>query len=320
MPDDVRLDPGTVGSLLAGIRLATRAIEERLCPPPGLLPIAPEGREPDPKGPDPVGRDGVIWTWADEFMAAFPHLTLADGMRAICLATEGGDDRVSRVIGVRVDRMPRAEDAGREPGVPDALADSGVLFHEEVPAGLPPWIAWELVRFVSDDGTPAALFERSMFARWHREPVNFGHFAGWMRQHVVTAPPFPEPPSRAEREEARLHGDALTRFPELAEQLPHVRLAARDSEWVREDDEPWPADWRPRVRTHVGRDTPGVPLPRSPEALDALGDAPFAVVEFFARTEFMQESVSRYRDWWADGRLVASEYPTIAEGPRGYIV
>ena len=273
-PIDIRLEPDDVAELHGRIYAARGTIQNR-------AEEETESHEFDP---------GNCWVAADEFVDAFPHLRLQEGMRLVCVFTAYPDERQSKLLVVK---RPDPEPL---PDIPARLHDLEfrVFFREDrKPRRLPKWIAWDARDHIEGDGSVVSHFERSIFYRWINELLNFGHGVYWPRYTVLS-------------QETDSLRDAIQRAEEMRPPSQNGRRL--------------PEDWRPRVTYHPSTDDDPDNLPEDERNRKYLARRDYHLVEFFSYTEYIRETIYRHRDWFTDSGLVCNELDTIAECGAGYIV
>lgn len=237
------------------------------------------------------------WVAADAFLAAFSHLKLKPGVHLACVYTASAHERQSRLVAWNAHRAPglrlvRSEP--RLPRMPTALQgyEMGVFTRSDTkPADLPDWIEWDVARGIEDDGSPDAVFERSIFNRWIHSLLNTGHGVGWPLHQVIVEP---WDSVRAAVDSAR------SSTPERTLQVPD--------------------DWRPRVLHRVGSDDPQADLPTAPETRARLAGRRFSAVTFYSYSSYLTQSIYEHKDWFVEGAWMCAEGKEIVQGGPGYMV
>lgn len=223
------------------------------------------------------------WVLANEFIDAFEHLRLPAGHHLACFFTPFADERQSRMVLVKLD-LPRL------PAIPAALAHwtRSISFtgEREARPAVPDWIEWDVANHLQLDGTPASLFELSIFSRWVGELLNFGHDVFWPRHNVL----------RGDEDSMEL----LRLCPDGNDLTIHAV--------------------QPRVDVYDADDDSAEHLPSHPDGMQALQGRSRACVRFFTHTAYVRECITEFHDWYVDGRFAGGQSFERATGSNAYIV
>jgi len=250
------------------------------------------------------------WIAADIFLSAFPSLRLGEGLRLACIFSTWEQERQSLLVAVR---LPANEPL---PELPIPLRQHNIstfLRIVEKPEALPPWLHWDVTSCLTDDGSAAGLFERSLFHLWIDEALNSGHGVSWGRAQVLS-----EPAEIVRRQLAALRQRAA----QHESTYPSLRLHAPLPPGTRVIQGPTlPDDLTPRVVHRISGERAAAFLPDDPAGRARLASSPeFSRVEFYSYTEYMRRTVYRHLCWFTGGQYIGGTLDRVVELGAGYIV
>jgi hypothetical protein len=247
------------------------------------------------------------WVAADEFLAAFRHLRLREGARLVCVFSAWERERQSRLL---ICKLPSQGSAGTTalPPIPDALKDleMHVFFRRDrKPYNLPDWVEWDVLPFVEDDGTPQAVFERSICHRWVCELLNVGHGRCWPSYTIIA-------------ELTDWTRDIIDRAnaanAEIADLPRKLFGQANPDENSRPKTIELPEDCRPRVVHRVSASDPQAELPRAEENRAKLDGKDFSTVTFYSHYACHgRQFLYRHKDWFVGAEWACSELETLVD-------
>ena len=231
------------------------------------------------------------WVDATAFLSAFAHLRIQSGKRLACLYTASSGERTSRLLVLDL------ADVDPLPELPRQLQrfEMGWFLGNEPPLPVPKWISTDVMKWMMGDGTPEALFEKSMMSRWVTELLNFGHGVFWPRHTVLLSPP----PEYMDWDRVRDRGKPR---------------------WKLREGETFPIDWRPVVIIGASLESADIALRGSQESRHVLGHGPFDAVVFYSYSDYVSSEVYRYIDCYRDDQFLGGEVQEIASGGGGYVV